>query len=220
MKCYKQVVTPLESEIVIKKSRFITNLVPITSSDDAELQLKKICKKYSDATHNCYAYISNIIATEQRFSDDGEPQGTAGIPMLEVIKKQGIYMTLAVVTRYFGGIKLGASGLVGAYTDSVCTALKKADIKLFIYSDVMQTDMSYSIAPKVSQILCEFGGKIISTSYDMNVRIEYAVPEEKSDLLRDKLIDFCAGKINFKLKFKDFVDYDQQIGGIYENYKN
>ena len=90
MKIYKQVVTPIECEIVIKKSKFITNLIPVCDSLQAEAELSKIRKKYSDATHNCYAYISNIIATEQRFSDDGEPQGTAGIPMLEVLKKREV----------------------------------------------------------------------------------------------------------------------------------
>ena len=136
MKSYKQVVSPIECEIVIKKSRFITNLIPIENAENADAELKKICKKYSDATHNCYAYISNIIATEQRFSDDGEPQGTAGIPMLEVLKKREIYMTLAVVTRYFGGVKLGASGLVSAYTEGVVSALQSADIRTFVFSEV------------------------------------------------------------------------------------
>ncbi len=207
MKSYKQVITPIESELIIKKSRFITNLIPIENSEQADKELKRICKKYSDATHNCYAYISNIIATEQRFSDDGEPQGTAGIPMLEVIKKREVYLTLVVVTRYFGGIKLGASGLVGAYTDSVVSALQKADIRTFIYSIVENAEISYSIAPKVSQIIIELGGKIISTTYDQNVCINYAVPEENSSVLKDKLIDFCAGKITFEFKYKDFVDY-------------
>ena len=104
-----------EEIVVINKSKFITTLIPIESQEDAQKNIEIINKKYSDATHNCYAYISNEIATEQRFSDDGEPQGTAGIPMLEVLKKRKMYMTLAVVTRYFGGIKLGAGGLVQAY---------------------------------------------------------------------------------------------------------
>ena len=105
---YKAVDKEFEELIVIQKSKFITTLVPITSQEDAIEKLNIIKKKYSDATHNCYAYISSENAIEQRFSDDGEPQGTAGVPMLEVLKKRGVYMTLCVVTRYFGGIKLGA----------------------------------------------------------------------------------------------------------------
>ena len=207
MKSYRQVISPCEVEIVIKKSRFITNLIPISSGANAEEELKKITKKYSDATHNCYAYISNIIATEQRFSDDGEPQGTAGIPMLEVIKKREIYMTLAVVTRYFGGVKLGASGLVSAYTESVVKALEVADVRTFIYSDIEKAEVSYSIAPKIAQLITDFGGKIIATNYDQNVKIEYAVENSKSLELKEKMIDFSADKIKFESIKTDFVDY-------------
>ncbi len=207
MKIYKQVVTPIECEIVIKKSKFITNLIPVCDSLQAEAELSKIRKKYSDATHNCYAYISNIIATEQRFSDDGEPQGTAGIPMLEVLKKREVYLTLAVVTRYFGGVKLGANGLIGAYTESVCHALENADLRQFIYSTVQKAEVSYSIAPKIAQMINDFGGRVISTEYDSNVCIEYSVEEGKSQELSDKMIDFCAGKINIEFIKKDFVDY-------------
>lgn len=207
MKSYKQVITPIESEIIVKKSRFITNLIPITSGQDAETELGRIRKKYSDATNNCYAYISNIIATEQRFSDDGEPQGTAGIPMLEVLKKQDICMTLAVVTRYFGGIKLGASGLVSSYTESVVDCLQKADVRTFIFSIVEKVVVSYSVAPKVTQTILDFGGKVTDTIYDQNVQIEYAIAEEKSQILKEKLIDICAGKTSFEFINKDFVDF-------------
>ena len=103
-----------EYEIAINRSRFITTLLPIENAEQAFDEIKKISKKYSDATHNCYAFVSNRENTEQRFSDDGEPQGTAGMPMLEVLKKRNVRMVLAVVTRYFGGIKLGAGGLVSA----------------------------------------------------------------------------------------------------------
>ncbi len=218
MKSYKQIVSPIECEIVIKKSRFITNLIPIENAENADAELKKICKKYSDATHNCYAYISNIIATEQRFSDDGEPQGTAGIPMLEVLKKREIYMTLAVVTRYFGGVKLGASGLVSAYTEGVVSALQSADIRTFVFSEVQKAEISYSIAPKISGLIEECGGRILNVVYDQNVCIEYAVPEDNSHNLRDKMIDITAGKISFEFIKKDYVDYVWQTEGIYENY--
>ena len=169
--------------------------------------MNKIRKKYSDATHNCYAYISNIIVTEQRFSDDGEPQGTAGIPMLEVIKKRDILMTLVVVTRYFGGVKLGANGLIGAYTESVVTALENAEIRNFVYSIVNKVEVTYSIAPKITQIIDDFGGRVISVVYDSGVTICYAVEDSKNQLLSDKMVDLCAGKIKFEFIKKDFVDY-------------
>lgn len=207
MKSYKQVVTASSNEIIIKKSRFITTLVPIKNAEEAESALKSICKKYSDATHNCYAYISNIIATEQRFSDDGEPQGTAGIPMLEVIKKREVYLTLVVVTRYFGGIKLGASGLVGAYTESVVNALENADLRTFIFSDILSFETSYSIFPKAEEFIKNASGKVINIEYDQNVKITFTIDEEKSQALQEKLIDFSCGKIKFDLIKKDYVDY-------------
>ena len=127
--------------------------------------------------------------------------------MLEVIKKREIYMTLAVVTRYFGGVKLGASGLVSAYTESVVKALEVADVRTFIYSDIEKAEVSYSIAPKIAQLITDFGGKIIATNYDQNVKIEYAVENSKSLELKEKMIDFSAGKIKFESIKTDFVDY-------------
>lgn len=206
MKSYKQVVAPLTNEIVIKKSRFITTLIPIKDAEEADIELKTL-QKYSDATHNCYAYISNIIATEQRFSDDGEPQGTAGIPMLEVIKKREVYLTLVVVTRYFGGVKLGASGLVGAYTESVVEALEKADLRKFVYSDILLFEISYSIFPKAVDMINAAGGRVLDIQYDQNVAIKFAIDEEKSQNIQEKLIDFSCGKIKIDLINKDYVDY-------------
>lgn len=114
----------VENEIVIEKSRFICTLHKVATEAEAGEFIKVIKKKYWDATHNCSAYIVDEMA--QRSSDDGEPSGTAGIPMLEVLRKAGVQGVAAVVTRYFGGVKLGAGGLVRAYTNSVSQALAKA----------------------------------------------------------------------------------------------
>lgn len=208
MKEYYQVVQPFEHEIVIKKSRFITTLIPITDGGDAEARLQDICKKHSTATHNCYAYISNIIATEQRFSDNGEPQGTAGVPMLEVLKKRGIYMTLAVVTRYFGGIKLGASGLVRAYSDSVSEALDRADIKKFVLSNKSHFDISYTLFPVAVDNIAKYSGRVIDIEYGECVKITYAVPTDYAESLTAKLIDLCAGKINVQIDSVEYIPYD------------
>lgn len=113
-------------EIVIKKSRFICSLKKVHSEAEAQEFIKAVKKEFWDATHNCSAYIVDDLA--QRSSDDGEPSGTAGIPMLEVLRKNGLTETAAVVTRYFGGIKLGAGGLVRAYSGSVAGAVKEAGL--------------------------------------------------------------------------------------------
>ena len=110
-------------EIVIQRSRFICTLKRIDGFDDALSFVKSVKKKYSDATHNCYAFISNAAGTEQRFSDDGEPQGTAGQPMLNVFQREGVTNAVCVVTRYFGGILLGAGGLTRAYSKGARDAL-------------------------------------------------------------------------------------------------
>ena len=108
MDCFYSVKSEFTREIVISRSRFICTLKPVSDAADAQEFIKSIRKRYPAATHYCYAYIANEGGTEQKFSDDGEPQGTAGQPMLEVLKKRATYKTAAVVTRYFGGIKLGA----------------------------------------------------------------------------------------------------------------
>lgn len=113
-------------EIVIEKSRFICSLKKVHSEAEAQEFIKAVKKEFWDATHNCSAYIVDDLA--QRSNDDGEPSGTAGIPMLEVLRKNGLTETAVVVTRYFGGIKLGAGGLVRAYSGSVAGAVKEAGL--------------------------------------------------------------------------------------------
>ena len=114
------------TEIVIEKSRFICTLKKVGSETEAQEFIKSIKKEFWDATHNCSAYIINDM--QQRSSDDGEPSGTAGVPMLEVLRKKSLTGVAAVVTRYFGGIKLGAGGLVRAYTNSVVHAVEEAGL--------------------------------------------------------------------------------------------
>ena len=120
------IVKDFRQEIVIEKSRFICTLKKVQSEAEAQEFIKTIKKEFWDATHNCSAYIVDEMA--QRSSDDGEPSGTAGLPMLEVLRKNKLTNTAAVVTRYFGGIKLGAGGLVRAYTNSVAEAVKATGI--------------------------------------------------------------------------------------------
>ena len=120
------IVKDFRQEIVIEKSRFICTLKKVNSEAEAQEFIKAIKKEFWDATHNCSAYIVDEMA--QRYSDDGEPSGTAGLPMLEVLRKNKLTNTAAVVTRYFGGIKLGAGGLVRAYTNSVAEAVRATGI--------------------------------------------------------------------------------------------
>ena len=114
------------TEKVIERSRFITTSAHAEGEEEARAFVARVSAKYKDATHNCYAYIADSVGNFPRFSDDGEPSGTAGMPMLEVIKNKKLFCTAVVVTRYFGGIKLGAGGLVRAYSGSVAQNLDSA----------------------------------------------------------------------------------------------
>ena len=143
-------------EIIIEKSRFICTLTKVRTEAEAQDSVKKLKKHYWDATHNCSAYI--IDATLQRSSDDGEPSGTAGLPMLEVLRKQQLVQVSAVVTRYFGGIKLGAGGLVRAYTTSVVEALKVAGLARLVPMGV------YGFAWPLEDV-----GRVVNLLYQQNI---------------------------------------------------
>lgn len=140
----------IDDEQIIKNSRFITRLVRITKKDEVEDILNNVKKEYPKATHYCYAYIVNDY---KKASDDGEPGGTAGMPILNVLEKEDMTSVIAIVVRYFGGIKLGAGGLVRAYSSSVRDALKKADKILLIEGVQIKITIPYDKQNELNYIL-------------------------------------------------------------------
>ncbi len=197
---YRAVDKEFEETIIIQKSKFITTLVPISSYEDAQSKLNIIKKKYSDATHNCYAFISSENAIEQRFSDDGEPQGTAGVPILEVLKKKNIYMTLCVVTRYFGGIKLGASGLVGAYSSCASSAIDNANIVEYKFSNEIEIILDYSLYKKAEELITKYEGQESNIEYSDCVTIQCVVPVDNAKALQDDIINLTSGQAKIEIK--------------------
>ncbi|MEG2675443.1 MAG: YigZ family protein [Clostridia bacterium] len=193
--------------IVINKSTFITTLVGIESLDDAQKKLKIIAKKYSDATHNCYAVISNELGSEQKCSDNGEPQGTAGAPMLDVLKKKNIRMTLAVVTRYFGGIKLGANGLVGAYSSSVAIAVDKANIIEKKLSYIIEFDGEYGYYRNLVDKIESLGGQTIDIEFCDKVNIQMQIPVSQLQLAQENLTELSLGKTTVTTSDKKYCAY-------------
>lgn len=183
-------------EIVIQRSRFICTLKRIDGFDDALSFVKSVKKKYSDATHNCYAFISNSAGTEQRFSDDGEPQGTAGQPMLEVLKKKGIFMTAAVVTRYFGGVKLGAGGLVSAYTRAVAETVENAKIVKNVVGVSLEIKCGYEMYNALLQALKDKIFATLSTDFADNVKMTIAVPKEDADDIEQDITCALLGQVS------------------------
>lgn len=175
---------------VINKSVFITTLVRAESPEQAAEEIRKIRKEFSDATHNCYAFSAGQY---KKSSDDGEPAGTAGQPMAEVLKKRGADMLVAVVTRYFGGIKLGAGGLIGAYSGNVARALDEAPMRLYRPSAVMKIEVAYALASKTEALLGAAGAIIDSRDWEDCARFTAALPEEEAEKVCLAIADMSAG---------------------------
>lgn len=189
----KTILENIEKQIVIEKSKFITNLIYVEDMKDAQLKLSKINAKYRDATHNCYAIYIN--ETSQKASDDGEPQGTAGIPMLTVLQQNQIHNCLAVVTRYYGGKKLGAGGLIRAYSTAVSSTLKSAKIGTKKVEVPFELEVDYANLASIKQKLYQLNIKIIQEVYLPNMVI-FEILIEQNEIEKVKQI----WKINHKEK--------------------
>lgn len=193
------------TDIEIKHSKFIASAKRVTSKEEAQAFLKEISKKYSDATHNCYAYIADIDGREFKFSDDGEPSGTAGQPILEVIKKNSLSEICIVVTRYFGGIKLGASGLVGAYTEASAKLIRECNRVEMKLSALLMLSVDYSLLSKIEYLLGVLGATVESKEFGLEVKLLVAVDSEKVDELNLALSEATKGKIQGQLVEHRFV---------------
>lgn len=195
---YRTVLHEAEAELVEKRSRFIATVKPVRTENEALEILEALKKKYWDARHNVYAYVieeNNI----QRYSDDGEPAGTAGVPVLEMIKKEGLSNLIVVVTRYFGGILLGTGGLVHAYSKSAKMGVEAAQpIKMVLCRDV-RISCDYSLLGRVQSEILGQGLKISDTEYSGDVNINVLVPETEVEHFSADMIDKTNGKIKIEL---------------------
>lgn len=181
----KTILANSSSELDVKKSKFIANIIKITDEQDAKEKLNQIRKKYSDARHNCYAYIiyDNETKTKiEKSSDDREPSGTAGIPMLTLLQKNNLVNVLIVVTRYFGGILLGTGGLVRAYTDSSKQALEAAKIIELQYGEILEYCIEYDEFEYFKYICEKNNIEIVNTEYLNNIKVTIKLKEEDKSL--------------------------------------
>ena len=169
MEIYHTIYKGGNGEIVEKKSRFIAEVHPVTSEEEAMEILEQTRKQYWDARHHCWAYIIGRNPAAERMSDDGEPAGTAGKPILEVIRGRELTNVLVIVTRYFGGIKLGAGGLTRAYSQAVADALKEANIVEKHLIDVYDVSLDYSFTKKFEHLLKVNDIDCINKEYDEQV---------------------------------------------------
>lgn len=207
MEKYLSVIGECVTEKVIEKSRFITTSRHVESEDEAKLFIAEISKKYADATHNCYAYICDEKGNFLRFSDDGEPQGTAGMPMLEVLKTRKSMQTAVVVTRYFGGIKLGAGGLLRAYSGCVAENLDSAQKVSYELCAESQYTVDY---PSVDVMLRFFGERncqLIDTQYLNVVTFTVVVKKEIEGDFNASLINRLNGKVQIKKQKEYFFPF-------------
>ncbi len=192
---FKTINKDVSSEIVEKKSKFIANIYYVESVEDAEEKIKEVKKTYFDARHNCYAFsIYTKDGIINRFSDDGEPSGTAGAPMLNILNSRGLTNILVIVTRYFGGILLGTGGLVRAYTGATQEALKKI---IEIEKDIgleIKIEVSYSDFEKFKYYLKQNEIKLLNSEYSENIVSIIEITEEKLDKIK---ID--RNELNFKI---------------------
>ena len=182
-----------EDEFIEKKSRFIGRLWPVETEEAALEKIQEMKKKHYDATHNCWAYIIKDGAV--RFSDDGEPGGTAGMPMLQVLQREGLYNCVCVVTRYFGGILLGAGGLVRAYTKGAKIAVDAAGKSMKRVWTVLYVPCPYPYYERVKLLVAECEGIIRQTDFGAEVELELLFAENMAGTFLDKLTDLTAGTV-------------------------
>ncbi len=182
-----------EDEFIEKKSRFIGRVWPVETEEEALEKIQEMKKKHYDATHNCWAYIIKDGAV--RFSDDGEPGGTAGMPMLLVLQREGLHNIVCVVTRYFGGILLGAGGLVRAYTKGAKIAVDAAGKSMKRVWSVLYLPIPYNYYERVKLEVAAFGGIIRDTQFGADIELELLFPEANLQPFLDRITDMSAGTV-------------------------
>ncbi|MCP3761258.1 YigZ family protein [Domibacillus sp. A3M-37] len=194
---YKTVKINRENEITIQKSRFIAHVSRAETAEEAIAFIEKIKKAHKDATHNCSAYLIGEHDNIQKANDDGEPSGTAGLPILEVIKKRELKNTVIVVTRYFGGIKLGAGGLIRAYGKAASEGLNAAGIVERRLMKVVTASIDYTWLGKIENELHASVYEIKEIRYGEHVDVDVFVEEEHVQTFHDWMIDLTNGQADF-----------------------
>lgn len=203
---YKTIRKRAESSFTEKKSEFIGYISPAETEEEAIAFINKIRAMHRKATHNCYAYILRNNNTS-RHSDDGEPGGTAGMPIYDVLSKNGITDVVCVVTRYFGGILLGTGGLVHAYSKGASTALANSDIVTMEVADSLKISCDYTMYGMIGSVLPEYEAIIRNTEYSDIVCVYADVKAELTAELISKLIDKCNGKVDIKKLSNGYVEF-------------
>lgn len=197
----KVILEPTTAEIIEKKSRFIANIFYVASVEGAEEKLNQIRKKYYDAKHNCFAYVIGTKGDTVKSSDDGEPQGTAGHPMLDILKGNDLTNCIAIVTRYFGGTLLGTGGLVRAYSDSLKAAIANAKTSEIRSAYKVSFEINYDDYGKIENLvqnlnqLNENNIYSLAKTFENVVKLEYLISIDVFDKFKTEIVNITRGRI-------------------------
>ena len=199
-----------EDEFTEKKSRFIGRVWPVETEEEALEKIQQMKKQHYDATHNCWAYIIKDGAV--RFSDDGEPGGTAGMPMLQVLQREGLFNVVCVVTRYFGGILLGAGGLVRAYTKGAKIAVDAAGKSMKRVWTVLYVPCPYSFYERVKLEVAAFDGIIRDTQFGSEVELEILLAKDQTAPFIARLTDMSAATVEALITGEEYRAFPVSSG--------
>lgn len=195
-----------QHEIVIEKSRFIAHVARATTEEEAQDFIQRIKKEHNSATHNCSAYLIGETDNIQKANDDGEPSGTAGVPMLEVLKKRQLKDTVAVVTRYFGGIKLGAGGLIRAYGKSVSEGLNNIGVVERQLQQIVHITVDYTLLGKMENELRNSVYPIKEMNYMEKVEIQMYVPIKEKETFKEWIIDLSNAQSEIVFGEEEYLE--------------
>ncbi|MDR2909301.1 MAG: IMPACT family protein [Oscillospiraceae bacterium] len=204
MKSYATIEGAAEAELVEKRSRFLSLASPVRDEGEASLLLSQIRARRHDASHHCYAYILRAGGI-RRYSDDGEPSGTAGMPILEVLRRRGLSDTMVTVTRYFGGVLLGAGGLTRAYSQSAALCLDSAVVLDMRPCAVITLTVPYSLYGKLKNILPAYGVKTLADSFGEEVSLTLRLEKDRLPALCGELSELTAGAVRPLLLREEFA---------------
>ena len=199
LQTYRVLLEGGEGEIIEKKSRFIATIRKVETEEEAITFIEEMKKKYWDARHNCSAFVIGTRGELTRCSDDGEPSGTAGRPMLEVLLGEGVRNIAVVVTRYFGGVLLGTGGLVRAYTQAVKEGLENCVTGTMVHGYNVLLNTDYNGVGKVLYLLGQYGLEPMDSDYGVDVTLQIQIAESLAERLEKELVEATSGKIGWEV---------------------
>lgn len=200
---YLTVKQAANDEFVEKRSRFIGYVKPVKTAEEANEFIAKIRSKHWDAKHNVYAYVLRD-GQVRRYSDDGEPQGTAGVPVLDVLLKENVTDCAVVVTRYFGGILLGGGGLVRAYSHAATLAIAAGGVITMQLFTRCKITCDYTLYGRLPALIADFGGKVLDTTFEADIHLCFLVPATEIEKFSEKLTDLSLGKVSVDIIGTEF----------------